>query len=493
MGSRMLNANSNTIDNSAVNVKKPHLLVATVLLTGIASILAIPSAARAECKSYYVSTTGKDSNLGDIDMPWLSIHNAAKKMAPCDTLYVRGGIYNQSGIVLNNIGTAISPVKILAYPNELPILDGSSMNIKQWQAFFSLAGEYIKLSEFELRNGGVGVFVEGSHNTVSNVNAHHMLQNGILARGDYSTVENSTVSWSCMDHYNYLIGKGGTNGWSSGLSAARNTNTAGGIVKHAILRGNTVTENWGEGLSTYEADGTIMENNTVYNNWALNVYISDARNVILKNSLIYNTPNSIINDIGARFPDRFASNLVLADEQPDKPRSTNNIVVNNMMLNGDISAFSWSIPTDGGLFNALIANNTVIDGNIRTGSKNQASVIKNNIFFASKAGFSLADVPSRDGLHMSNNMWSHPPSANASGKGDIIGNPRLVLAGNVGPGKLTKRYFAIGATSPAAGKGSAISGAVNDYGIITNQGRILNIGAYATAAIPIQYLPQQKP
>ena len=478
-------------DQNTVKYRNKYcfMVLASVVL-GIVSIIGNPIAAKANCNTYYVSSSGNDSNLGTIDSPWLSIHKSAKKLSPCDTLYVRSGIYNQSGIVLNNMGTEKNPVKILAYPNEHPILDGHSINIKKGQAFFSLAGEYIKLSGFELRNGGVGVYVNGSHNTVSNVNAHHMLLNGILARGDYSIVENSKVSWSCMDHYNYLIGNGGTNKWGSGLSAARNK--AGGITRYAILRGNTVTENWGEGLSTYEADGTIMEDNTVYNNWALNVYISDARNVILKNNLIYNTPDSIISDIGARTPGRFTINLTLADERSDKPRSANNMVVNNMILNGDINAFSWSIPTDGGLFNTLIANNTVIDGMIRTGGKNQDSVIKNNIFFTSKEDFRLANIPSRDGLDMSNNLWSHPPPANASGNGDIIGNPRLVLSGNVRPGKLTKRHFAIGATSPVVGKGSPISSVISEYSIITNQGRVLNIGAYATTAMPIQYLPTQQ-
>ena len=483
----MFNVNSNTNRQTAINESKSRLLAASVLFASIASILAIPSSAQAACATYYVSTTGKDWNLGTINSPFLSIHNAAKKLAPCDTLYVRGGIYKQTAITLINNGTESQPVKILAYPGELPILDGSGMNIGQWVSFINLDGQYIKISGFEVRNGGTGVNVAGHHNTVSKFNVHHTINNGILAKGDYSIVEDSKVSWSCMNHYYYLTGQpNGLDGWASGLSAARDT--VDGITQHAILRRNTVTENWGEGLSAYEADGIIMEDNIVYNKWALNVYISDARNVILRNNMIYNTPNSKIDEIGARFPDRFASNLVLADERPDKPRSTNNIVVNNMILNGDISAFSWSIPTDGGLYNAVIANNTVIDGNIRTGSKNLGSVIKNNIFFTSKAGFSLATVPSRTGLSLSSNVWWPATPSNASGVGDVVGDPQVVRTGSTNSGELAKGYFAVAPTSPAIGKGAYVSGITDDYAI-SSVGASVNIGSYATQVAPFQYVP----
>ena len=80
------------------------MVLASVVL-GIVSIIGNPIAAKANCNTYYVSSSGNDSNLGTIDSPWLSIHKSAKKLSPCDTLYVRSGIYNQSGIVLYNMGT----------------------------------------------------------------------------------------------------------------------------------------------------------------------------------------------------------------------------------------------------------------------------------------------------------------------------------------------------------------------------------------------------
>lgn len=474
MGSTMLNRKSPAIRHMAKTAKNDHLPVATILVAAIASLLGAPNVAQAACNTYYVSTTGQDKNAGDIGHPWLSIYASVKKLAPCDTLYVRGGTYSQANIWVFNSGTASKPIRILAYPGEKPILDGSGLAIiGQWTPFFGLSGNYIQLSGFEVRNGGDGVYSTGTYNTISNMIVDHVQQNGILARGDFNIVENSVVSFACMDHVNNP-----SHNWSSGISAARDT--VNGITEHAILRGNTVHDTYGEGLSTYEANGTIIEDNTVYNNWALETYISDASNVIYRNNLVYKTPYSGL--IASRTTG--SAGLGLADEVSSVPRSTNNIVVNNMFLNVEIRAFRWTGVAGSGLTNALIANNTVVNGTLRTGTINQGSTIQNNIFFTNDRTM-LASIPTRSGLKLSNNLWSANPPPNAVGAGDVLGNPELALTGDTGPGQLKEAYFAVSSTSPAIGKGAAIYGVTDDY-LITNQGA-LNIGAYLSNP-PIQYL-----
>jgi hypothetical protein len=455
--------------------KDGRLPVATVIFAAIASLPTVPQAVQAgpqaSCNTYYVSTTGSDANAGTIDKPFASIASAAKKMQACDTLYVRGGIYKQYGITVANKGTANAPISILAYPNELPVFDGDGMNINGYTPFIWLSGEYITLSGFEMRNGGVGVSLLGAHNTVSNMNVHHVLQHGITAPGDFSIVQNSIVSFASMyKYYNPTMACG----WAAGISAGRDK--VNGITDNAILRGNTVYSVYGEGLSTFEANGTIMENNVVYDNWATNTYISDASNVIFRNNLVYNTPN---NSVGKR-----SAGLTLADEQASKPRSSSNIVINNMFLNANVSAFSWTIVSGSGLVSALIANNTLINGTLMSGPINKASVIKNNLVYRNDGGLT-GQVSTRSGLSLSNNLWSSAPSANASGPGDVIGDPKLALAGVAIPGQVTKSIFAIPANSPAIGKGAAIYAVTNNY-LVSSQNTSLNIGAYA--GLPVLYL-----
>ena len=46
--------------------------------------------------TYYVSTTGSDSNNGSYTAPWLTIQHAANTATAGATVYVEGGTYYQS-------------------------------------------------------------------------------------------------------------------------------------------------------------------------------------------------------------------------------------------------------------------------------------------------------------------------------------------------------------------------------------------------------------
>jgi parallel beta-helix repeat protein len=471
MVSYMLYSNSKVIGHIIKNRENNRLPVATILVVAITSLLGVPHASQAACDIYYVSTTGNDTNLGTLDSPKRSIYQAATNLKPCDTLYVRGGLYKQYGIWIPVSGTQSQPIKILAYPGESPILDASETAVTQWDPFFCLSGNYIQLSGFELRNGGIGVDMWGHHNTVNSMMIHHVQQSGIRMFGDFSIAENNTVSYTCLDHFQHLD----IRMWGSGIQATRDR--VNGVTDNAIIRGNTVYSNWGEGIATFEANGTIVENNIAYDNWATNTYIDNATNVIFRNNLVYNTPNNVVK--------RNAALLTLADELASEASSANNVVINNMFLNGTVSAFSWTLVPGSGLTSTLIANNTIVNGSLETGKINQGSTIKNNIFYRNDGGIA-ATVPSRSGLNFSNNFWSSTAPSNASGVGDIIGDPKLVFTGDTGPGKLSKDYFSILSTPSAIGKGSAVLHATDFY-LVTSLGNTLNIGAYKSTDL-IQYV-----
>jgi hypothetical protein len=76
-------------------------------------------------KTYYVSTAGSDGNVGTISLPFKTIKQGVKVMALGDSLYLRGGRYNESNISLNGkIGTPVKKYYIASYPNEWAIVDG---------------------------------------------------------------------------------------------------------------------------------------------------------------------------------------------------------------------------------------------------------------------------------------------------------------------------------------------------------------------------------
>ena len=464
-----------TVQTHVWRWKKDRVTIATMCFLGIAFILGSFHSAEAACNTYYVSTSGNDGNPGTISSPWRTLNKASGKVAACDMVYVRGGIYAEA-INIRASGTASAPIRISGYPGELPTIDGQGRYpTSNWASLVNLIGNYIVMSGFEVRNtsnyNAMGVVLYGHHNRVSSVNVHHTHQNGILIKGDYGVVENCSV-WQASK---VNVNGGSTQGWSSGLSAARDA--VNGLTDNAVMRGNTVFDNWGEGFSTFEANGTIMENNVVYDNWSANTYISDARNVIFKDNLVYTTPNNSVN--------KKSMLLQMSDEVSSKPRSANNAVINNMFFRGDIAAFTWTGVPGSGLVNALIANNTIVNGTIFTGSIMQGSSILNNIVFRNDNGV-LARVATRSGLSLSNNLWSSTPPTNASGAGDIIGDPKLTRTGSTAAGQLTKNYFGLSLNSPAVNKGGLVLKVIGNY-LITSQGKTLNIGAY-TANLPIEFV-----
>jgi hypothetical protein len=74
----------------------------------------------------YVSPTGDDDNPGTIDRPWRTLAWAFHKIYYGQVLFVRGGAYHEDiDHVGLHPGTAVSPITVLAYPGENPVLVGT--------------------------------------------------------------------------------------------------------------------------------------------------------------------------------------------------------------------------------------------------------------------------------------------------------------------------------------------------------------------------------
>jgi len=463
--------------------KHHHLTLATVLGIVVATLLGAPAAIQAEGHTYYVATNGNDNATGAIDSPWLTLRKAAKTMTAGDTTYVHGGTYCEF-VRFSASGTSNQPIRMLAYPKEVPILDGTTlggcMNLAtnkspKFQAFITIgpSAHYITISGFTLCNGLQGIASHGSNAVIRNMTISNIWQHGILVGGDNSLVENNFVTKASL-----------ANNLAVGIVAANlNFDPEHPLARHIIIRGNTASYiGFGEGILTWMTDGTLIESNVVYDCGAENIYISDARNTLCQYNLSYFTPKTISkNDFERQV-------LRLSDEEVTWPRSSGNLVINNLFFNGNhtnayLDAFNWTRHgTEGtALFGDVIANNTFVNVELDTGPRlnrgqNVGSLIQNNIFYRND-GRPLAKIPSKTGLTFSHNLWSSPPPENAGGTGDIIGDPKLACRGNTAPGELTRDYFALLPDSPAIGKGAALDGVNAEYHII-NEMTPLNIGAY---------------
>ena len=69
-------------------------------------------------KSYYVSIEGNDSNDGSFDHPWKTLSKGLNSIKQNDTLYIRGGVYNERVNIYDKIGSEYSYFTVKNYNNE---------------------------------------------------------------------------------------------------------------------------------------------------------------------------------------------------------------------------------------------------------------------------------------------------------------------------------------------------------------------------------------
>jgi len=139
--------------------------------------------------TYYVSTSGNDSNPGTMSEPWRTIQHAANTVQAGDTVYVRQGIYREV-VTLKSSGSATAGfITFSSYPGELATLDGTGQPIQggQWGLFSIPSHSYIVINGFEVRNYktnktadtplGVWIFGQGSNLQIVNNHIHNIETN----------------------------------------------------------------------------------------------------------------------------------------------------------------------------------------------------------------------------------------------------------------------------------------------------------------------------
>jgi uncharacterized repeat protein (TIGR02059 family) len=217
--------------------------------------------------TYYVSTTGSDSNPGTLAQPWATLHKGFNSISAGDILYVRGGTYtptaSQSMVgvycavgVNGKNGTSTNKYQVYNYPGESPVLDCSNIT-----GSGSRIGIYINSSNYwyikgiEVKNvsqttsgGDVsrGIFLQNSNYcTVENCNSHNNQGPG------FSTgTLNEVLFLNCDAHDNYdpytnTFPGDNADGFDIGFNS-------GGIIR---LTGCRTWNNSDDGFDTYEGSG----------------------------------------------------------------------------------------------------------------------------------------------------------------------------------------------------------------------------------------------
>jgi hypothetical protein len=455
-----------------VSIPIPTFNVPTLNFTGW-GIPIVTAAAPVETGAFYVSTSGVDTANGSIGSPWRTITYAATQLNPGNTLYIRGGVY-QEKVRFDRNGTAEQPIKVKSYSGETAIIDGNyTLPATATNSdLLSVTADYIEISNIEVKNSlWAGITLYGVNNTLTNVVSHDNMEQGIIAWQSVNAVIQDCTSYNnCYSNENGIHKLGRTT-YATGLSAGREADGT-------IIRRNVIYNNWGEGLSAYNALNTLMEDKIVYNN-SKNVYISYTTDCVCQRNIIYATPG---ND--RRLASGVTQHGINLQDEDQNPSSARIKVLNNLVI-GHVQNFKWfprnGVDTDGNPVNnaandVLIANNTFVNAsNTTSQSAVQISApagtsvhsnfrFRNNIFIQEDS-IVIGQIAAAavTGTTWTNNHWSKNPPAAMLGTSSLVSDPQIAKVGSFTAGNLTGDYFKIASTSPSRNAGVTLAEVVDDY------------------------------
>lgn len=156
------------ISKNATTVKLMILHNQQILIRTLVVFLLLFAAQFAYCSEYFVAPTGNDSYAGTIDYPFRTIPKAVTVVSAGDIIYVRGGnhVYSTT-ITISKSGTNSLNYYLLAYPDERPILDFSSMSEDGSNRGIRLSGSYWYIKGIDVYGAGDnGMNISGSYNVI---------------------------------------------------------------------------------------------------------------------------------------------------------------------------------------------------------------------------------------------------------------------------------------------------------------------------------------
>jgi len=387
------------------------------IASSVASSLSSSSSSAQIGANYYVSPNGNDSNSGSLNSPWKTIQRAANLVKAGDTVYVRGGTYNET-ISITRSGSSNAGLRIIFknYPGETPIVDATGKSVIDGQSgVFDLANvSYVTIEGFDIKNfttnstnnvpigiyvWGAGSYVEilNNHisyikNTAKNDNANAL---GLLVAGTEvpASINNITISGNELDHL--------TLGSSESLSI-------NGNVEYWKVINNKVHDNNNIGIDaigfeetnpsdTYNQardgliSGNLVYNITSYGNPAYGndyaadgIYVDGGTRIVIENNIIHNT------DFG----------IELASEHKGKSTSyvtvRNNLVWNNNTAGITIGGYDKDMGTTD--YCTIVNNTFLFNDSKKTGTGEfqiqyyaTNNVVKNNIFYATSQGIFISN------------------------------------------------------------------------------------------------------
>jgi parallel beta-helix repeat protein len=477
------------------------------------TIVGLVCASSAEAATYYVRNGGSDSADGRSHATaWASLNKVNNhSFAAGDRVLFHEGHRWVGQLTVDWAGTSSARAVVGAYYLDAntpaqgyrtarPIIDGEDrLPSGRYTALVSVRANRVRVENLTVRNSegrGISVADVGDAEIIGCA-VSNTYDGGIhLLRSKGSRVENSLVTRSDVGHHE----DGGN--WNAAIAIVSSAST--------VIRNNTVSEVWGEGINAnHGSHHTLIERNHVYGVRAVGIYLDSSTDVTARRNIVVGTANTTfwrsgssvgtgiaVNNERYHYPEGGGSLSV--DVQVKRAKIYGNLVAytsTGLALWGELSSTSF----DG----TLIYNNTFVDNNtqVNMGSKPKPnSKFINNILLSLSSGTRDVEVTALHGMAARNNYFSQ---GNPGGDYVHAGNrfTGLQIAKMSGWRSVTSRDqiswrdFVVAKGSPVIGAGDdeprRISDTANDYALDHNRaahGAPMDIGAL-TFATPVTRRP----
>ena len=361
--------------------------------------------------AFYVSTTGSDSNPGTISSPWRTIQHAANSVLAGDTVFVRGGVYNESVNISVSGSAAAGPITFQSFPGEQAIVDGTGLvpSTSTTQGLINITNQtYISIQGFEIRNYQTasasaipaGFWVSGSGSNIrilSNI-IHNIVTTSETTGNAFGIAVYGTAAPASLDS----VTISGNQVYALRTGNSESVNVDGNVTNFAITN-NIIHDNDNIGIDVigfegvspdpaydYARNGTVA-GNTIYNISAINnpgegnqydangIYVDGGSQVVIERNLIHHV------DIGIEMASEHlghVTSFVIA---------RNNLVYSANSTGITIGGYASNV---GGTDHCTIVNNTLFQNDTKNSASGEFqiqyyatnNVFKNNIVYASSQG-----------------------------------------------------------------------------------------------------------
>jgi parallel beta-helix repeat protein len=418
---------------------------------------------------YYVATNGSDANAGSAGAPFASIRQAAFFTKPGDTVLVRGGTYKPGAQVwIGQSGTKSQRITYKPYKNEKVTIDGSNMPANT--DLMSIGGDYVTVQGFTLANSKqIGVVIlEADGVTLSGNRITGARWQGVAGWGSSPnaykdlTVQNNQIDNNTFGFFDDARGQ-----YAQGIAIQK--------CASVTVRGNTVFNNWGEGiLLSQNGEGSVIENNTVHDNFGINIYLMDQNGAVVRNNFCYSTGDT-------RFYryNQPARAVQVANETWGAPKGGNrNQIVNNLSVGCSYGFYYGNYFVGGGLHDTTIANNTWVNSTqatlwLDTDTHSNTRIFNNIAWQSVKSDF--VRFPNQAGFSWSSNLWYGGGTLNAAftSKTDVNANPRFVKYGSLNP-----LDYRLQSKSPVLNRSAVVVSNTDFLSTARKKGKAVDLGAF---------------